>query len=187
MTYSKNTNDYPEASDYLHVLCSLLRNPVKASADPHNILLLQQIPQPIVKPCSRSQRVAGSQNLLLQHCPPHITPLEGSEDNLVHHVLFLPAATHDSFTSTGFWRWVFPHREQIPSTHPIIVVNVKFPPTCKVSKCSEPVSRFRQATVLEASPYTRIWHLRQSLSCMFQPQLVQNRRLVQRFPRCRVS
>ena len=28
--------------------------------------------------------------------------LECSEDNLVHHVLFLSAATHDSFTTPGF-------------------------------------------------------------------------------------
>jgi hypothetical protein len=32
----------------------------------------------------------------------------------------------------------------------------RFPPTCKVSKRSEQVSRFRQATVPAASPYTPI-------------------------------
>jgi len=46
--------------------------------------------------------VTRSQNLLLQHRPAHITALEGSQNNLVHHVLFLPTTTHDSFTSTGF-------------------------------------------------------------------------------------
>ena len=29
-------------------------------------------------------------------------PPEGSEDNLVHHVLFLSATTHDNFTTPGF-------------------------------------------------------------------------------------
>jgi len=31
-----------------------------------------------------------------------VSILEGSEDNLVHHVLFLSATTHDSFTTPGF-------------------------------------------------------------------------------------